>query len=65
MMNVIEEKKSYIEEYGEINLFENVNTSLMLVDKTNNAFSLINTFIIKIKKLFGLNVSEEQNINNI
>lgn len=65
MMNVIEEKRLYIKEYGEINLFEDVNTGLMLVDNTKNAFSLINTFIRKIKKLFGLNISEEQNINNI
>lgn len=65
MMNVIEEKKSYIEKYGEINLFENINTSLMLVDNTKNAFSFFNTFISKIKKLLGLNTSKEQNINDI
>lgn len=65
MMNVIEEKKSYIEKYGEINLFENVNTGLMIVDNTKNAFSLFNTFVSKIKKLFGLNTSKEQNINDI
>ncbi len=64
MMNVIEEKKSYIEQYGEINLFEKVNTGLMLVDNTKNAFSFITTFIRKIKKLFGLNQTTE-NINNL
>lgn len=64
MMNVIEEKKSYIEKYGEINLFENVNTGLMLVDETKNAFSFINTFVSKIKKLFGLNKSAES-INDL
>lgn len=64
MMNVIEEKKSYIEQYGEINLFENVNTSLMLVDTTKNTFSFISTFVIKIKKLFGLNKSAES-INDL
>jgi len=59
MMNAIEEKKSYIEKYGEINLFENVNTSLMLVDETKNTLSLINNIIQKIKKLFKLNTSYE------
>lgn len=64
MMNVIEEKKAYIEQYGEINLFENVNTSLMLVDTTKNTFSFITTFVNKIKKLFRLNKSSES-INNL
>ena len=64
MMNVIEEKKSSIEKYGEINLFENVNTGLMLVDNTKNAFSFINTFVRKLKKLFGINNSTES-INNL
>ncbi len=64
MMNVIEEKKSYIEQYGEINLFEKVNTGLMLVDNTKNAFSFVNTFIRKIKKLFGFNQTTE-NINDL
>lgn len=64
MMNVIEEKKSYIEKYGEINLFESVNTSLMLVDTTKNTFSFITTFVNKIKKLFGLNKSAES-INDL
>lgn len=64
MMNVIEEKKAYIEQYGEINLFENVNTSLMLVDTTKNTFSFITTFVNKIKKLFRLNKSSES-INDL
>lgn len=64
MMSMIEEKKSYIEEYGEINLFEDINNSLVLVDNTKNIFSFINTFIIKIKKLFKLNTSSED-INDI
>ena len=65
MMNAIEKKKVYIEKYGEINLFENINTSLMLVDNTKNTFNFINTFIHKIKKLIGFNTSKEQDINNI
>ena len=59
MMEVIEEKKSYIEKYGEINLFESVNTGLMIVDNTKSAFSFISTFISKFKKLLGINKSSE------
>lgn len=64
MMNVIEEKKAYIKQYGEINLFENVNTGLMLVDNTKNALSFVNTFVKKLKKLFRLNKSAED-INDL
>lgn len=64
MMEIIEKKKSYIEKYGEINLFENVNTSLMLVENTQNAFSFISSFINKFKKLLGFNRSVE-NINDL
>ncbi len=64
MMNTIEEKKAYIKQYGEINLFENVNTGLMLVDNTKNAFSFVQTFVKKLKKLFGLNKSTED-INDL
>ena len=59
MMNAVEEKKAYIEANGEINLFETENTSLLLLDKTNSSFSLINTIIAKIRKLFKLNNSYE------
>lgn len=64
MMNAIEEKKAYIEQYGEINLFEDINTSLMLVDTTKNTFSFITTLVNKIKKLFRLNKSSES-INDL
>ena len=63
IMNAIQEKKVYIEKYGEINLFENINNSLMLVDNTKSVLSFINTFIEKCKKLIGLNKSHE-NIND-
>lgn len=63
MMNAVEEKRAYIEQYGEINLFENINNSLMLVDNTKTTFAFISTFINKCKKLFGFNKSEE-NIND-
>lgn len=59
MMSVVEEKKAYVEQYGEINLFENVNNGLMLVDNTKNSFSFVSMFISKIKKLFRLNTSGE------
>ena len=63
IMNALEQKKELIERYGEINLFENINNSLMLVDNTKTIFSFITTFISKCKKLFKLNKSQE-NINN-
>lgn len=59
IMNAIQEKKVYIEKYGEINLFENINNSLMLVDNTKSVLSFINTFIAKCKKLIGLNKSHD------
>ena len=64
MMNLVQEKRGYIEQYGEINLFENINKSLMLVDNTKTIFSFIRTLIAKCKKLFGLNKSRE-NINDL
>lgn len=63
MMNAVEEKKSYIEQYGDINLFENLNNSLMLVDETKNSFSFILNFVNKLKKLFGFNKKSSENIN--
>lgn len=63
MMYMVEEKRTYIEQYGEINLFENINNSLMLVDNTKTTLAFINTLINKCKKLFGFNKSEE-NIND-
>lgn len=59
MMNLVEEKRTYIKQYGEINLFDNANNSLMLVDKS----TFVTVFINKFKKLFRLNKSEE-NIND-
>ena len=65
IMNSIEEKKAYIEANGEINLFENINTSLILIDETQKTFSLINTLILKIRKLFKLNNNSYEDINNL
>ena len=64
MMEVMEEKKSYIEKYGEINLFENINNSLIIVDNTKSAVSFVSTFIRKLKKLVGINKSSES-INDL
>lgn len=64
MMNLVQEKRVYIEKYGEINLFENINKSLMVVDNSKNIVSFIKTFISKCRKLFGLNKSAE-NINDL
>ena len=55
IMNLVQEKKVYIEKYGEINLFENINKSLMLIDDTKNIFSFLKLFVSKCKKLFGFN----------
>ena len=60
MMNVVQEKKIYIEKYGELNLFENINNSLMITDNTKTAFSFISALIAKCKKLIGINKSEEK-----
>lgn len=59
MMSVLEEKRAYVQQYGEINLFENLNNGLMIVDNTKNSFSFVSMFISKIKKLFRLNTSAE------
>ena len=64
MMEVIEEKKAYIQKYCEINLFESVNTGLMLVESTENTFSFISSFISKLKKLLGINKSSDS-INDL
>lgn len=60
MMNAIQEKKVYIEQYGELNLFQNINNSLMIVDDAKTTFSFISTFITKCKKLIGLNKSDKK-----
>lgn len=64
MMIAMEEKSIYVEKYGEINLFENVNNSLMLIDSSKNVFSFISNFAKKLKKLVGLNKAHNS-INDI
>lgn len=63
IMNSIQEKKSYIEKYGEINLFEDINKSLMIVNNNKNLLSLINKFITKAKKLVKLNRNTNDEID--
>lgn len=62
MMNMVQEKKSYIEQYGELNLFENLNTSLMIVNNANYLVSFFTTFASKIKKLFKLNRQKQEDM---
>jgi len=53
MMEALEGKKEHIENFGEINLFENTNNSLILVDNTKTAVYFVSTFFRKVKKLFN------------
>lgn len=64
IMESLETKKEQIEQFGEINLFEIPENSLVLVDNTKNALSFISTFLGKIKKLFGFNKARDT-INNL
>ena len=64
IMESLEKKKEQIEQFGEINLFETPENSLVLVDNTNRALSFVSTFFVKVKKLFGFNKSRDT-INNL
>ena len=64
IMQSLEKKKEQIEQFGEINLFETSENSLVLVDNTKHALSFVSTFFVKIKKLFGFNKSRDT-INNL
>ena len=64
IMESLEKKKEQIEQFGEINLFETSENSLVLVDNTKRALSFVSTFFVKIKKLFGFNKSKDT-INNL
>lgn len=66
MMELIESKKEYIKEFGEISLFEindNTNNSLVVLNNSKNAFSLVNILFSKIRKLFNPNRGTSKNIN--
>lgn len=64
IMESLEKKKEQIEQFGEINLFETSENSLVLVDNTKHTLSFVSTFFVKIKKLFGFNKSRDT-INNL
>ena len=64
MMNLVQKKKFYIEQYGEINLYEEINQSLTIVDTSKNFLSFVTDFITKVKKLIKLNKNTEDEINN-
>ena len=64
IMESLEKKKEQIEQFGEINLFETSENSLVLVDNTKHALSFVSTFFVKVKKLFGFNKSRDT-INNL
>ena len=59
IMESLEKKKEQIEQFGEINLFETPENSLVLVDNTKRALSFVSTFFVKVKKLFGFNKSRD------
>ena len=59
IMESLEKKKEQIEQFGEINLFETSENSLVLVDNTKRALSFVSTFFVKVKKLFGFNKSRD------
>lgn len=64
IMESLEKKKEQIEQFGEINLFETSENSLVLVDNTKRALSFVSTFFVKVKKLFRFNKSRDT-INNL
>lgn len=64
IMESLETKKEQIEKFGEINLLETPENSLVLVDNTKHALSFISTFFGKVKKLFGFNNARDT-INNL
>ena len=59
IMESLEKKKEQIEQFGEINLFETSENSLVLVDNTKRALSFVSTFFVKVKKLFGFKKSRD------
>lgn len=65
MMNALEEKKAHIEQYGEINLFENNTNELTVINNTKNIFSFINIFFVKLKQLISLHANKKNDINTL
>ena len=63
MMNLVQKKKEYIEQYGEINLFEEINNSLTIVDNSKNFLYIVNKFITKAQQLVKLNKNTNDEFN--
>ena len=66
MMELIESKKEYIKQFGEISLFEINDTtanSLVVLNNSKNAFDFVNILFSKIRKLFNPNRGISKNIN--
>ena len=55
IMEELDKKRTYIENYGDINLFEPETTALVLTDSKNSILTFTHKFITKFKKLFGFN----------
>ncbi len=55
IMEELDKKRTYIKTYGDINLFEPKETSLVLIEESKSFISFTYTFAKKIKKLFGYN----------
>lgn len=63
MMIQLDNKRSFISEYGEINLFDTTIMALTIVNETKNSFAFVKTFISKLKKLFDFKPTTN-NIND-
>lgn len=57
--NLLAEKRNYIIQHGEINLFDKDSKALALINTTKDTDNLVKVFILKLKKLFRVNVNEE------
>lgn len=62
MMNALEQKENVLEKYTAINLFEELSSSLSLVDTSKSAFEFIKIFTTKFKKVFEMN-KQKNDIN--
>lgn len=59
IMNSIEDKRIYIIKHGEINLFDKDSKALSLINTTKDSYSFTKVFMLKLKKLFRVNINGE------
>lgn len=59
IMNSLAEKRNYILKNGNINLFDKDEKSLALINSPKESSNLLKVFMIKLKKLFRVNLNEE------